>query len=104
MLKRRSFLKKTIATTTAALGAVIGTTASFPKPAISQSRIRWSMTTTWPKNFPGLGTGPNILAEYVKKASNGRMDIKVYGAGEIVPAFYAGCLQGSALQGACCKS
>ena len=47
------------------------------------------MVTTWPKNFPGLGTGANLLAEYINKASNGRMKVSVFGAGEIVPAFEA---------------
>ena len=44
------------------------------------------MLTTWPKNFPGLGTGANELAKRIEKMSGGQLDIKVYGAGEIVPA------------------
>ena len=49
--------------------------------------IHWKLVTTWPKNFPGLGTGPNNFARYVDEMSNGRLKVKVYGAGEIVPAF-----------------
>ena len=44
------------------------------------------MYTTWPKNFPGLGTGANYLAEAITRASGGRLTVKVYGAGERVPA------------------
>ena len=47
----------------------------------------WKMVTTWPKNFPGLGTGANFLAESIEKMSNGRITVQVYGAGELVGAF-----------------
>ena len=44
------------------------------------------MVTTWPKNYPGLGTAPERLADVLRVMSNGRLDIKVYGGGELVPA------------------
>ena len=49
--------------------------------------IHWKMVTTWPKNFPGLGTAPETFSRLVKEMSGGRLQVKVYGAGEIVPAF-----------------
>ncbi len=52
-----------------------------------QKVYRWKLITTWPKNLPGLGTAPERLAEQLKVMSNGRLDIKVYGAGELVGAF-----------------
>ena len=45
------------------------------------------MVTTWPKNFPGLGTGANNLASLIGEMSGGRLTVKVYGANELVPAF-----------------
>ncbi|MFI9651483.1 TRAP transporter substrate-binding protein DctP [Guyparkeria halopsychrophila] len=48
--------------------------------------IRWKMVTTWPKNFPGLGTGANNIAKHINEMSGGRLVVDVYGAGEIVPA------------------
>lgn len=48
--------------------------------------IHWKLVTTWPKNFPGLGTAPENFAKLVDRMSNGRLKIKVYGAGEVVPA------------------
>lgn len=48
---------------------------------------RWKLITTWPKNLPGLGTAPERLAQKLKVMSSGRLDIKVYGAGELVGAF-----------------
>jgi TRAP-type mannitol/chloroaromatic compound transport system substrate-binding protein len=44
------------------------------------------MVTTWPKNFPGLGTGVNQLAAQIGAMSGGRVQVEVYGAGELVPA------------------
>ena len=46
----------------------------------------WKMVTSWPKNFPGLGTSAESLAQNISKLSGGRLKIKVYSAGELVPA------------------
>ncbi|WP_206483795.1 TRAP transporter substrate-binding protein [Thalassotalea sp. G2M2-11] len=48
---------------------------------------QWKLVTSWPKNFPGLGLGPEKFAQYVNEMSAGRLTIKVYGAGELVPGF-----------------
>ena len=50
------------------------------------STYQWTMVTTWPKNFPGLGLAPENFSKYVEEMTCGRMKIKVYGAGEFVPA------------------
>ena len=44
------------------------------------------MVTTWPKNYPGVGLGAENLSKLVNKMSAGRLQIKVYGSGELVPA------------------
>lgn len=46
--------------------------------------VEWKMVTTWPKDFPGLGTGANYLAKMITTMSGGRINVKVYGAGELV--------------------
>ncbi|MEE8244571.1 MAG: ABC transporter substrate-binding protein, partial [Pseudomonadales bacterium] len=63
--------------------------------------FRWKMITTWPKNLPGPGTGAERLAELLRTMSNGRLDIKVYGAGELVGAFevFDAVAEGSAEMG-----
>ncbi|WP_296270395.1 TRAP transporter substrate-binding protein [Pseudomonas sp. UBA6323] len=48
--------------------------------------FHWKMVTTWPKNAPGTGTAAERLAERVNAMSAGRLTIKVYAAGELVPA------------------
>ena len=49
-------------------------------------RYEWKLVTTWPKNFPGLGAAPENFARLVDQMSGGRLQVKVYAAGEIVPA------------------
>lgn len=93
MMKRREFLTTAaVAATTAACsgkpgaadaGAAAGSSARTAK----QAEFRWKLVTTWPPNFPGLGTGATQFAETVEKCSGGRIRIKVYGAGELIPAF-----------------
>jgi TRAP-type mannitol/chloroaromatic compound transport system substrate-binding protein len=83
-IDRRRFL-----TGAGGVAAAAATMSGFPTPAISQGRMEWRMVTTWPKNFPGLGTGANLLAEMITKGTGGRLSVKVYGANEIVPAFEA---------------
>jgi TRAP-type mannitol/chloroaromatic compound transport system substrate-binding protein len=79
-MKRRRFLA----------GAGAAAAASpLAAPAIAQGRIEWRMVTLWPRNFPGLGTSSQRLVETVAAASDGRLTIKVYGAGELVPAYEA---------------
>lgn len=51
----------------------------------SQEVFNWKLVTSWPKNFPGLGTAPVHFAEAVNAMSNGRLNITVYAGGEIVP-------------------
>ncbi|MCH8542195.1 MAG: TRAP transporter substrate-binding protein [Alcanivorax sp.] len=58
-----------------------------PGLAEGEQTYRWRMVTSWPKNYPGVGTGPERFAELVEKMSGGQMRIRVYGAGELVPAF-----------------
>lgn len=79
-MKRRDFIQKLTVGGVAAASVITA-------PAIQAKKtIRWKMVTTWPKNFPGLGTGANKLAELISQMSDGRLQVKVYGAGELVPA------------------
>ncbi len=63
------------------------TTAIEETTEIDLNKVyKWNMVTTWPKNYPGLGRAAENLSKYVDEMSNGRLKIKVYGAGEMVPA------------------
>ncbi len=62
-----------------------GAVAQASEPA-KQQVYTWKMVSTFPKNFPGLGTAPEYFAGLVEKMSAGRLKVKVYGAGQLVPA------------------
>jgi len=53
----------------------------------SDRTFEWKMVTTWPRDFPGLGTGAKRLAESLGRLSNGRLNVKVYGGNELVPPY-----------------
>ncbi len=82
-MKRRQFLKGAAAAGIAGAAAA----SSFPAPAIAQGKQQLKMVTTWPKNFPGLGTGAARLAKRITDMSDGDLTVKVFAAGELVPPF-----------------
>ena len=55
-------------------------------PAVIGKKRKLTMVTSWPKNFPGLGTGAARVAKRIEALSDGRITIKVYAAGEVVGA------------------
>jgi TRAP-type mannitol/chloroaromatic compound transport system substrate-binding protein len=81
-MDRRKFL------TTAGVGAGAAALAT-PHVARAQA-IEWKMTTAFPPGQPFYSTGPGSLTDFtdrVRAMSNGALDIQVYHAGELVPAF-----------------
>lgn len=81
-MDRRSFIKKA---GLAGAGAAAATTLAAP--AIAQGNQTWRMVTTWPKNFPGLGTGAQRFADRITAMTEGRLVVQVFAAGELVPPF-----------------
>ena len=55
-------------------------------PNLSKNRKQFRMATSWPKDFPGLGQMPNRFADAMRLMSDGRIDVKVFAAGELVGA------------------
>lgn len=79
-MKRRRFLQQMSALPlTASL-----VTASSVSSAAREAEFKWTMVTTWPKNFPGFGMGANFLADLINGMSGGRIKITIYGANELV--------------------
>ncbi len=85
MVRRRELLT--------ALGAGTALAACAPRDTGSSDagrsteQFQWKMVTTWPPNFPGLGTGANTLVRYLTEVSGGRLQVEIYAAGELIPAF-----------------
>ncbi len=82
-MKRRQFLKKA---GVAGAGTVAAASA-LAAPAIAQERIEMVMVSTWPRDFPGLGTGAQRLAQRITDATEGRIQVEYFAAGERVGAF-----------------
>jgi TRAP-type mannitol/chloroaromatic compound transport system substrate-binding protein len=53
----------------------------------SETRLRWRMATSWPKGLAGPGIAAQFIARRVSELSEGRFEISLFSAGEIVPAF-----------------
>ncbi|KZY53670.1 TRAP transporter substrate-binding protein [Sulfitobacter sp. KE29] len=75
-MQRRTFL------TTGAIGTAA---AALATPAIAQDVRQWKMVTAWPKNLPGPGVAAQLLADRITTLSGGRIEVKLYPAGELVP-------------------
>ena len=84
-MKRRQFVTGMAAAAGAA--ACSTETPSGDNAAASAGQtFEWNLVTSWPPGLPGLGVGVENLADRIDKASNGRLKIKVYAGGELVPA------------------
>ena len=79
-MKRRELLKGGVAA--AATGA-----AALAAPAIAQDRIEINIVSTWPRDFPGLGTGAQRFAQRLSDMSDGRFAVEYFAANERVGAF-----------------
>jgi len=80
-MKRRKFIKNL------GIGAAAAATglATRVAPARAQKKYNWKMVTTWPPHLPALGEGADLFAQWVSEMSNGRLNVTVYGGGELVP-------------------
>ncbi len=89
-MKRKEFIRNGLLAGLTAGALVQGCTpeeAESSAPAIlTQKKLKWKMVTTWPPNFPILGEGCLLLAQWINEMSGGRLTIDVYGGGELVPA------------------
>lgn len=66
--------------------AGVGTAAAtLAAPAIAQDKRQWKMVTAWPKNLPGPGVAAQILADRITTLSGGRIEVRLFPAGELVP-------------------
>jgi TRAP-type mannitol/chloroaromatic compound transport system substrate-binding protein len=88
-MKRRHFVAG-LGASAAALGLVgcgSETKECTTEESSSNKKVfKWKMVTTWPKGFQILGDSAEMLAQKIESMSGGRIQVKVLGAGELVPA------------------
>ena len=79
-MKRRDILKS---------GLVLAGTTALAAPAIAQTAptIRWRLTSSFPKSLETIYGGGEFFADRVNKLTDGKFNIRVFAAGDIVPAF-----------------
>ena len=72
-------------------GAAAAAGATLAAPAIAQSlpAVRWRPTSSYPKSLDTVYGGGEQLADRVRKLTDGKFDIRVFAAGEIVPGLQA---------------
>jgi TRAP-type mannitol/chloroaromatic compound transport system substrate-binding protein len=62
--------------------------AVLAAPAVARAApLKWRMVTSWPKRLPGPGMSAERVAERINTTSGGRLQVAVFAAGEVVPAF-----------------
>jgi TRAP-type mannitol/chloroaromatic compound transport system substrate-binding protein len=66
--------------------AATAVASSFPAPAIASGVREWVMVSTFPKGSPGLQQSGANVAKNIEELSGGRIKVKAFGAGELVPA------------------
>jgi TRAP-type mannitol/chloroaromatic compound transport system substrate-binding protein len=71
---------------TGASVGVAGAVSVYPKPAIAQGARELKMVTIWPKGLPGLQSGADRVAQSISALSGGRLQVKVFPAGQLVGA------------------
>jgi TRAP-type mannitol/chloroaromatic compound transport system substrate-binding protein len=78
-MKRRDFLKTA--------GAAAAASATIAAPAIAQSspEVKWRMPASWPKSLDTLYGACEQMAKQVSEMTDGKFQIQVFAAGEIVP-------------------
>ena len=80
-MERRSFLQKAAVT-----GAGVGASV-IAAPAIAQKRKEMVIVSSWPRDFPGLGTSAQRVAKRITDMTGGAITTTYYAAGERVGGF-----------------
>lgn len=71
----------------AGAAAAVSAPLAAPHVARAQEKIVWRMVTSWQANLPGPGVTAERLASRINSMAEGRLQIKTFAAGQIVPAF-----------------
>src|SRR4051794_23776805 len=69
--------------------ALAGGALATPAIAQTQPTIRWRLTSSFPKSLDTIYGGAEFFADRVSKLTDGKFTIRVFAAGDIVPAFQA---------------
>src|SRR5436853_1762184 len=65
---------------------LVGAALAAPAIAQSQPEVKWRLASSFPKSLDTLYGGGEYLAKRVAEATDNKFQIRVFAAGEIVPA------------------
>ena len=76
---------------TLAKGALAAAGSALAMPAIAQTQptIKWRMTSSFPKSLDTIYQGAPSVAKSIREMTDGKFDIQVFSAGEIIPGLQA---------------
>ena len=81
-MKRRQFIKASVAA---------GAAATIAAPAVAQSmpEVKWRLTSSFPRSLDTIFGTAQTLSKYLAEATDNRFQIQTFSAGEIVPGLQA---------------
>lgn len=88
-MERRNFLKKSAIA--AAAGSLVAgcsnesATGDGAAAVVTQPRLRWRLISSFPRSLDTIFGAAEVFSQRVHALTDGRFDIRVYPAGEIVP-------------------
>ena len=81
-MNRRKFLSSA---TAGAVSSAAAAQAIAQAPALGE--VRWRCASSFPKSLDTIFGGGEVIAKRLAAITGGKFQIRVFGAGEIVPAF-----------------
>ena len=78
-MKRREFLK------VSAVGAAGAAAVASPAIAQSMPEVKWRLASSFPKSLDTIYGGAEMMAKQVSEMTDGKFQIQVFAAGELVP-------------------
>ena len=82
-MKRRQFIQ------TAAAGAAASAAIAMPAVAQSNPEVKWRLASSFPKSLDTIYGAAETMAKMVSDLTDGKFQIQVFAAGEIVPGLQA---------------
>ncbi|MEQ4617933.1 MAG: TRAP transporter substrate-binding protein [Corticimicrobacter sp.] len=81
-MQRRSFLKQAV------IGGAAAGSATLAAPVFAQDSpaLNWRLASSFPRSADAIYNGSVNFAKYVAEATDGKFNIRVFPAGEILPA------------------
>ena len=81
-MQRRKFIRNA---GVGAAGVAVASTVAAPAIAQSMPEVKWRLTSSFPKSLDTLYGGSEVFSKLIGEMSDGKFQIRVFAAGEIVP-------------------